>query len=317
MRVILQGLLPGIFAGLLCTNLGLAGNPAEVVGDWRGKTCVSQVTATTNGEFRANLLKQFDLPDQFIATLHGRAVGEALNFSGEGWKAALAEGKFKGSKGDETFELQRLIRHSPTENAKPPPGAVVLFDGRNLDSWTRQKERQWLEPDGPAPWKLINGVMEAVPGQRSIITTRQFGDCDLHVEFLTLGPVNSGVFLQARYEVGINESYGRLEGPPCGALDNCTAVETRTRVRASFPPGQWQTFDISFRAPRFDSSSKKTANARATVRLNGVKIYDERALDPPHGAAKRLGEAATGPIMLQEHGEPIQFRNIWLVERSR
>src|SRR4029079_8456217 len=82
------------------------------------------------------------------------------------------------------------------------------------------------------------------------------------------------------------------------------------------PPLAWQTLDIEFVAPKFDSSEKKTAPARATVLLNGVKIYDNQPLDPPHGAAGRLGEAPTGPLMLQEHGMPVQFRNIWLGETN-
>lgn len=79
----------------------------------------------------------------------------------------------------------------------------------------------------------------------------------------------------------------------------------------------WQTYDIGFRAPRFAASGTKTEKARATVLMNGVKIYDNQELDPPHLAAGRLGEAPTGPLMLQEHGMPVQFRNIWLVENGK
>jgi hypothetical protein len=113
--------------------------------------------------------------------------------------------------------------------------------------------------------------------------------------------------------VNINETYGRTDGTPIGGLDNCTE-NSPPSARASLPPLVWQTFDIDFTAPRFDASGKKTASARATVLLNGVKIYDNQELNPPHGAASRLGEAATGPLMLQEHGMPVQFRNIWLTE---
>jgi hypothetical protein len=154
-----------------------------------------------------------------------------------------------------------------------------------------------------------------VPGTGGgIISHQKFGDCHLHLEFRTLGaPSNSGVFLQTRYEVNINETYGRLDGTPGGGFDNCTPAGAKPRIRAALPPLVWQTFDIDFRAPRFDAKGNKIEDAVATVLLNGVKIYDHQKLDRPHGAAGRLGEAPTGPLMLQEHGMPLQFRNIWVL----
>src|SRR4051812_13216986 len=132
---------------------------------------------------------------------------------------------------------------------------------------------------------LLDGAMEVVPGSDCIITHEKFGDCHVHVEFRTLGsPTNSGVFLQDRYEVNINESYGRPETGANGGLDKCTQG-INAKARASLPPLDWQTFDIDFTAPKFDSSKKKTAPAKMTVVLNGVKIYDNQELDLPHGAA--------------------------------
>lgn len=205
----------------------------------------------------------------------------------------------------------------PSLGARPPAGAVVLFDGSNLDAWAKKAGKDWLKADGPAGWKRVDGgAMEVVPGADSLITHRQFGDCHLHVEFRTLGtPTNSGVYLQARYEVNINETYGRSDGPANGGLDNCTPKGTAPRARASRPPLAWQTLDLDFRAPRFNAAGRKTAPARVTVVLNGVTIYDDQELSPPTGAAGRLGEAPRGPVMLQEHGMPVQFRNVWLVEK--
>lgn len=204
----------------------------------------------------------------------------------------------------------------PTLGAKPPAGAIVLFDGKNLDAWAKKSGKDWLKEDGPATWKLEGGAVEVVPEADSLISHRKFGDIRLHAEFRTLGaPTNSGIYFQTRYEVDINESFGRTDGNPCGNLGNCTPKNAPLKIRASRPPLAWQTLDVEFRAPRFDAAGKKTAKARATVVLNGVTLYENQELDPPTGAAGRLGEAATGPLMLQEHGMPVQFRNIWVVEK--
>jgi hypothetical protein len=200
---------------------------------------------------------------------------------------------------------------------KPPPGAIVLFNGTSLDAWAKKAGKDWLKEDGPAPWKLVEldgqRVMEIVPGTDSLITRGKFGSARVHLEFRTLvSPTNSGVYLQTRYEVNINETYGQPDANPCGGLDNCSDV--KPSARAARPLGEWQSLDIDFTAPRF-AGGRKVASARATVVLNGVTIYENQELNPPKGAAGRLGEAATGPLMLQEHGQPVQFRNIWVVEK--
>jgi hypothetical protein len=200
----------------------------------------------------------------------------------------------------------------PSLGAVAPAGAVVLFDGKLLDAWAKKKGKDWLVADGPAPWKLVDGAMEVVPGSDSLISKQVFGDARIHLEFRTLGaPTNSGIYLQARYEVNITETYGATTGAISGGLDNCSPV--KPSVRAARPPLAWQTLDIEFTAPRFDAAGNKISPARATVYLNGVKLYDRQELNPPKGAAGRLGEAATGPLLLQEHGAPLQFRNIWVV----
>lgn len=227
--------------------------------------------------------------------------------------AVIALGELTGA------ETVKVANPPPTLGAKPPAAAVALFDGRGLDAWAKKAGKDWLKPDGPASWKLVEvdgeRVMEIVPGADSLISKAVFGDGQLHLEFRTLvTPTNSGVYLQTRYEVNINESFGRTDIGPSGGLDNCSDV--KPTVRATLPPHTWQTLDIDFTAPRFDGAGKKTANARATVRLNGVLLYDQQELNPPKGAAGRLGEAATGPVMLQEHGQPVQFRNVWFVPRT-
>jgi hypothetical protein len=286
-----------------------------IVGDWAGDPgAVAQAIRADDGTYQVAIFRAFDETNaKPLAVLKGPAA----SLQGNGWTGAIKDGSLVVSGADQKVQLHHVTRTPPTLGAKPPAGAVVLFDGKNLDAWSNKKGKEWLVEDGPAPWKIVDGgIMEVVPGTGGgIITHRTFGDCHLHVEFRTLGaPSNSGVFLQTRYEANINETYGRLDGTPNGGFDNCTSG-AEPAIRASRPVLEWQTFDIDFTAPRFDAAGKKTASAMATVWLNGVKIYDHQALDLPHGAAGRLGEAAKGPLMLQEHGMPLQFQNIWLTEK--
>ncbi len=318
------------FCALTLPLFGAAEPPAAfvpalvdpLVGDWQNAAkpggIVAQVIRDDHGDYQANLLRQFDAESNHIATLRGVLREGRVSLRGDGWTGVIASGNFTGNKDGESFNLAHITRGSPTLGAKPPTGAVVLFDGHNLDAWAKKKGKEWLTEDGPAPWKVVaGGAMEVVPNSDCIITKRKFGDAKIHGEFRTLGkPTNSGLYLQTRYEVNINETYGSLQGTPCGGLDNCTPATAKPRVRAARPPLEWQTLDVEFRAPRFDAAGNKTAGARATVALNGVILCQDQELNPPKGAATRLGEAATGPLMLQDHGHPIQFRNVWVVEKS-
>ena len=289
-----------------------------LVGDWQGEGgLVAQVFLTPGGKYQANLLTAFDTPSNVLAVLQGAAPGGTATFTGDGGSGVIENSHFTGSMGEKKFDLQHIVRTSPTLGAKPPKGAIVLFDGHNLDAWAKKNGKEWLVENGPVPWKLLpDGTLEIVPTTESIITHQKFGDCHLHVEFRTIGfPSKSAVFLEARYEININETYGHTEGNMTGGMDNTTTAG-HPRVRAALPPLVWQTFDVDFRAPRYDASGKKTENPRITVLLNGVTIYNDKELDPPHLSARRLGEAPTGPIMLQDHQTPLQYRNIWLVEKS-
>jgi len=310
--------------------------PDPLRGDWQGQGgYVAQIVrlddkllsipdqlpdAAEYGKYQANLFRAFDVPnDRPAAVLVGEKSGGRVVFAGDGWSGEIEDGRFRARKGDESIELRRVERTPPTLGAKPPSGAVVLFDGTGMDQWAKMKEKEWLTEDGPPKWNLLSGgVMEAAPRAGSLISRRYFGDARIHVEFRTLGgPTNSGVYIQNRYEVNINEMYGRLDGNPCGGLDNCTPASSKPGIRCSRPPLEWQTLDIEFRAPRFDPGGKKVANARATVRLNGRLLYNDQELGPVMLNAARLGEAATGPLQLQEHGMPVQFRNIWVLEERR
>jgi len=189
-----------------------------------------------------------------------------------------------------------------------PAEAVVLFDGTDFSQWSRA--------DGePVGWRLADGAMQIVPGKGSIVTRRDFRDFYLHIEFnvpvteaQSQGRGNSGVYIQRRYEVQILDSYGQ---PPayngCGALYRSKAPD----INACLPPGQWQSYDILFTAARWQGETK-IANARISVWQNGRRIHNDAELPNKTGAGQLEGPSA-GPILLQDHGNAVQFRNIWIV----
>jgi hypothetical protein len=310
--------------------------PDPLRGDWAGQGgFVAQVVRADdrlisvsdqlpdqadNGRYHANIFHQFDQPnDKPVAILEGEQSGDGVAFTGDGWTGTIAGGHFKAAKGGESFDLQHVTRTPPMLGAKAPAGAVVLFDGSNMNAWAKMKEKDWLTEDGPSQWHLVPmNALEVVPRTGSLISHEAFGDAKIHVEFRTLGgPTNSGVYIQDRYEANINEVYGRLDGNPCAGFDNCTPADAKPGIRASRPPLEWQTLDIDFHAPKFDEGGKRTAAPRVTMQFNGTTIYKDRELGPVTLNAARLGEAATGPIQLQEHGMPTQFRNIWVVEGGK
>ena len=195
---------------------------------------------------------------------------------------------------------------------QPSEGAVVLFDGTNLDHWVQR-------PGGePATWPIEDGAMITRGGD--ILSRERFEDFYLHVEFYCpdsppdvkgQGRSNSGVFLQGRYEIQVLDSWG-IEDPgrgDCGALYNQAAP----LVNACRQPDQWQSYEVIFRAPRFDAGGNKTENARATVLQNGRVIQNNQELLRQTGGAVDEDYAAPGPILLQDHGNAVRFRNIWVV----
>jgi hypothetical protein len=194
----------------------------------------------------------------------------------------------------------------------PPPGAVVLFDG------SEDSLKQWTYRDGkPAGWTVANGEMTSK--HMDIVTTQKFKDFQLHVEWNEPNlPANvkgqargnSGVYLQGRYEIQVLDSYGLVpnEGD-CGAIYSLKAPD----VNACLPPGQWQTYDITFTAARFDADGKKTADARVTILQNGKKIQDDVAIKGVTGGHLSEESAEPGPILLQYHHNSIRFRNVWIV----
>src|SRR6266567_2070376 len=198
-----------------------------------------------------------------------------------------------------------------TASLRPPSDAVVLFDGTSLDHWT------------PAKWKVVNGYMEVVPGTGSIETKESFGDVQLHVEWATPTPPkgesqergNSGVFLMGKYEVQVLDSYHNKTYPDgqAGAIYG----QYPPLVNASRPPGQWQSYDIVFRRPHFDAQGNIERPARMTVFHNGVLVQDDQPLVGPTTHAERAPYTAHPdklPLSLQDHGNRVRYRNIWIRE---
>jgi hypothetical protein len=205
---------------------------------------------------------------------------------------------------------------------QPPKGAAVLFNGKDLAGWVTRAGKR-------AKWKVENGYMEIVSGTGDIMTGEKFGpDFKLHVEFwLPLMPeakgqgrANSGVYLQGRYEIQVLDSYKNdtYANGSVGALYGIIAPDKEAQQKAIRPPEQWQTYDITFRAPRVDPQGKVTTEGRLTVVLNGVTIIDDGKFGKVTGGALDNKIGTPGPVLLQDHRNKkgaanVRYRNIWLL----
>ncbi|MHC4753717.1 MAG: 3-keto-disaccharide hydrolase [Planctomycetota bacterium] len=204
-----------------------------------------------------------------------------------------------------------------TQFGDPPSDAIVLFDGTDLSQWEHPK-------GGPARWKVENGYMEVVRKSGSVRTKQGFGSCQLHIEWATpevvkgkdQGRGNSGVYLMKHYEVQVLDSYGNTTY----ADGQAAAIygQSPPMVNASRGPGQWQSYDIIFHRPVF-KGNKVVKAGTVTVFHNGVLVQDNWAIKGPT-AHKREAEYEPHedrlPISLQNHGNPVRYRNIWLRELS-
>ncbi|HET8966522.1 MAG TPA: DUF1080 domain-containing protein [Candidatus Acidoferrum sp.] len=197
---------------------------------------------------------------------------------------------------------------------KPPSDAIVLFDGKDSS--------HWLQKDGsPSKWTVADGYMEVAPKTGEIHTKESFGDCQLHVEFREPSPPkgedqdrgNSGVFLMGQYEIQVLDSYNSktYADGQAGAVYG----QYPPLVNASRAPGEWQTYDIIWHGPRFDTSGKLSKPAHVTVIHNGVLVQDNVELTGPTGHHVRPPYAAGPdklPLALQDHNHPVRYRNIWI-----
>jgi len=239
-------------------------------------------------------------PEEFSATSKFPPVGH------QDYEATVSRGEMSlRSPEGQAHTLKKTIRKSKTLGARPPEGAVVLFDGTNAKEFSRGR--------------IDNGLLNT-DGQ-DITTKRKFQNYTVHLEFLLpyrpdargQGRGNSGFYQVDHYEVQILDSFG-LEGKN----NECGGVYTRLepKVNTCLPPLQWQTYDIDFTNAVLNDQGKKVKNARITVRLNDVVILDNAEIAGPTGGARSEPEGTAGVLRLQGHGNPLQFRNMWILEKK-
>ena len=300
-----------------------------VMGDWRGYRVTNtgmvapvavQAVALGANKYGFNVQTYFDQRELIKESYEAQFEGGRFAITDHpDWQAKLADGVLSGTtslKDGQYFYVIHVVRLSPTLGAKAPANAVVLFDGTNLNGWERRDAKQ---KGMPAAWKVGGGIAEVSPGGGDIVTKQKFSDFQLHLEFrLPFMPeargqarANSGVYMQGRYEVQVLDSYGlKGEDNECGGIYKVSAP----RVNMCAPPGQWQTYDVTFHAPRFDKDRNKIKDAVVTVVHNGILIHKDLVVPGPTGGSIDDDVHLPGGLLLQDHGNLVQYRNVWLVE---
>jgi hypothetical protein len=234
----------------------------------------------------------------------GKTENGETKFTKDGKSAVIKDGKMSliHEGGEVVGTLEKVERKSPTLGAKAPDGAKVLFGKAGDESnWNGGKATE-------------DGLLQVGSD-----TKDKFGDCTLHIEFRTpfqpkaggQGRGNSGVYLNSMYELQVLDSFGLSgENNECGGF--YTIKEPI--VNMCYPPLAWQTYDIEFAAAKYEGD-KKVKNARVTVKHNGVTIHDD--LELPKGTPGRIGEGpGPAPLFFQDHGNPVHYRNVWVVEKK-
>jgi hypothetical protein len=242
----------------------------------------------------------------------------------------LADGPFYGDPPDAThpWAVHDMNRPQPPvvtpgtfssndQPGRPPSDAIIMFDGTPamLDKWEADKT-----PAEPTKWIVKDGAMQCVPGSGYIRTKESFGDCQLHVEWAAPAKVagksqgrgNSGVFLMGQTEIQVLDNYDNPTYAD-GAAGSVYGVNP-PHANALRPPGEWQVFDIIFRRPVYQDD-KMVDSGRYTVLLNGVVIQDSTPLEGGGGHRRRSMDRPLldkGPLKLQDHGNPVRYRNIWM-----
>ncbi|MCB1120915.1 MAG: DUF1080 domain-containing protein [Verrucomicrobiae bacterium] len=307
---------------------GWVNPPKEDGNAKRNPQLVARVVGLGNDSYEIQILEEFDKRADYKVKTEAVWKNGKLKFDQNGYSGEITTDTFKGvkkgEKYDTAFELSRFHRKSPTLGKKAPEGAMVLFDGSNLNAWKLQGKNE------PATWTVKDGYMEVLPKNEnngkggSIETKREFGDVNVHLEFrLPYEPThreqkraNSGFFVPGGYEVQVLDSYG-LYGMwnECGALYK----QAPPKVNMCWAPGVWQTYDIEFKRPRFDAEGNKVEDATFTVWHNGVLIHDNFKIKGTTSNVQtgrmEPESGKRGSLSLQDHSNKIQFRNIWVVEK--
>jgi len=269
-----------------------------------------QVVALGGGAFDAYLLEHglpglgWDKSKRRIK-LSGKRDGDAVLLSSKDkvYRASIREGLLLVHEyGDTIARLKRIQRKSPTLGKMAPAGAIVLFDGGSAAEWDKGK--------------VVDGLL----ANNDVTTKRKFGSYHLHLEFRTpykpfargQGRGNSGVYHQGRFETQVLDAFG-LEG----RMNETGGIYSiaHPRINMCLPPLSWQTYDVDFMAATYDKEGKVTKNASMTVKLNGVEIHKDQELKKTTTAARTKGLQGKGPIYLQHHGNPVFYRNIWIIEK--
>lgn len=251
--------------------------------------------------------KRVEIP----AKKEGNKLTVGGNAGGADWTGTFDNGKIALSGGGE-LELARVAKTSPTQGLKPPAAAVVLMpyeEGKpsNINEWNGQ-------------WQIMDDGSIQVNATGDLRTKREFGDMILHLEYKPpyktdargQGRGNSGVYLQDRYEVQVLDSFG---WPPRDNEAGGIYQVAVPKANAALPPTEWQTYDMTFRAPRFNADGSVKTPATVTAYLNGQLIHDNVQIPKPTGGGAP-NNVAKGALRLQDHQNPVRFRNIWVVEKN-
>jgi len=320
------------------------------LGEWKGKggmggKNVAEIYGLGNGEYQATFTA-YDSGEQdkgvFTFSIRGASVSDdkvvftqnidlgllgSFSFEADVEQKKLLGKYSNGNRYQGTMELKRIEKTSDAIGAKPLPGAIALLDGQSLDNW----DTVGKPADG---WKIADGILVApkselseLPAEGHLATKASFNEAQIHVEFrVPYLPEKreqergqGGVFLDGQYELQIVDSFGfpreknfsgdYVDDDALGAI----LGQKPPTEQAALPPGEWQAFDITFRAAKRDAEGKFPRPAEVTVLLNGTQIHDRVELSKPTEGAPTLNRASRPGLILQNGGQAVEYRNIWYV----